>query len=271
MNDIINALMNEMRDQEDLFIGHQIPNLSLAEFEHLLDKFKDILFPGVFKSKSNHEVNQHMINSLEELKNTLENLLQNKSNSKEDHLVSKIIHLLPSLKKELSQDIVAIYDGDPAAKSHEEVLLAYPSFEAIMIYRIAHQLSLLKLDLFARILASIAHRSTGIDIHPKAVIGKSFCIDHGTGIVIGETAVIGNNVKMYQGVTIGALSVSKNQQNEKRHPTIADNVTIYARTTILGGNTIIGKNSIIGGNVWLTKSIPEGSKIYNKDYKIEHS
>ena len=137
-----------------------------------------------------------------------------------------------------------------------------------MTYRIAHELTKLNLNLFARMCSSIAHRKTGIDIHPKAVIGHSFCIDHGTAIVIGESAVIGNHVKLYQGVTIGALSVSKNQKNKKRHPTIEDNVTIYARTTILGGNTVIGKNSIIGGNVWLTSSVPENSKIYNKEATI---
>ena len=133
-----------------------------------------------------------------------------------------------------------------------------------MVYRVAHQLHQLGVPLLARMCASIAHRNTGIDIHPGAVIGSHFCIDHGTGIVIGETAVVGDHVKMYQGVTIGALSVSKDQVNKKRHPTIQDRVTIYARATILGGETVIGHDSIIGGNVWLIQSVAPGSKIYNK-------
>ena len=134
-----------------------------------------------------------------------------------------------------------------------------------MVYRIAHQLTKHNCPLLARTCAGIAHRNTGIDIHPSAKIGHHFCIDHGTGIVIGETAIIGNHVKMYQGVTIGALSVSKKQKDSKRHPTIEDNVTIYAGATILGGKTVIGEKSIIGGNVWLTKTVPKNSKIYNKE------
>lgn len=169
---------------------------------------------------------------------------------------------LPVVHKLLHLDIAAIYDGDPAASSKKEVVRSYPGFYAMAAYRIAHELHLMGVRDIPRIITEYAHSKTGIDIHPGAIIGQSFCIDHGTGIVIGETAAIGNNVKIYQGVTLGALSVRKKDANNKRHPTIKNNCVIYSGATILGGETVIGKDSIIGGNVWLTRSVPEGSKIY---------
>ncbi len=159
-------------------------------------------------------------------------------------------------------DATAIYEGDPAASSLEEVIGTYPGFYAISIYRIAHQIYNWGVPYLPRLLSEIAHSKTGIDIHPGATIGKSMCIDHGTGIVIGETTMIGNYVKIYQGVTLGALSVSKDMAKSKRHPSIEDHVVIYSGSTILGGNTVIGSNSIIGGNVWLTESVPSNSFIY---------
>lgn len=165
----------------------------------------------------------------------------------------------------LWSDAEAIYLGDPAAESIDEVILAYPGFLSIAIYRFAHVLYKLKVPILPRIFTEYGHQITGIDIHPGAEIGKSFFIDHGTGIVIGETSVIGNNVKIYQGVTLGALSVDKSLAQTKRHPTIEDNVIIYSNAVILGGETIIGKNSIIGGNTWITKSIPSDSVVYNKN------
>lgn len=162
----------------------------------------------------------------------------------------------------INQDIDAMYSGDPAAKSRTEIVRSYPGFYAIAAYRIAHLLHLLKIQLIPRIITEFAHSRTGIDIHPGATIGRHFCIDHGTGVVIGETTVIGNHVKIYQGVTLGALSVNKADADSKRHPTIGDHVVIYAGATILGGNTHIGSHSVIGGNVWLTKSVDKGSKVY---------
>ncbi len=162
----------------------------------------------------------------------------------------------------IHQDVDAMYAGDPAAKSRTEILRSYPGFYAIAAYRIAHSLHSLGVKLIPRMITEIAHSRTGIDIHPAASIGPFFCIDHGTGVVIGETTVIGEKVKIYQGVTLGALSVDKADADSKRHPTIEDNVVIYAGATILGGNTTIGRNSVIGGNVWLTKSVPSGSKVY---------
>ena len=165
----------------------------------------------------------------------------------------------------LNTDIEAILEGDPAAKSRFEVIRAYPGFYAIAFYRIAHALFRnWKFPLLPRILTEHAHSKTGIDIHPPAVIGRHFFIDHGTGIVVGETSVIGDHVKLYQGVTLGALSVDKSMAHIKRHPTVEDHVIIYSGATILGGNTIIGHHSIIGGNVWLTKSIPPYTTVYHK-------
>ena len=169
---------------------------------------------------------------------------------------------IPSIYDRLQLDITAMYEGDPAAKSREEVIRCYPGFYAIAGYRIANLLHSLGVENIPRMITEHAHGKTGIDINPNATIGDYFCIDHGTGVVIGETTVIGNHVKIYQGVTLGALSVKKEDASVKRHPTIEDNVVIYAGATILGGNTVIGEGSIVGGNVWLTKSIPPGSKIY---------
>ncbi len=171
---------------------------------------------------------------------------------------------LPRLFHMIEQDILAMYEGDPAAKSREEIIMSYPGFFAIASYRIAHFLYNQKVPVLPRMITEIAHQYTGIDIHPGAKIGLGFCIDHGTGIVIGETTTIGNHVKIYQGVTLGALSINKTDANIKRHPTIEDGVVVYAGATILGGETVIGKNSIIGGNVWLTKSVPPNSKVYYK-------
>lgn len=162
----------------------------------------------------------------------------------------------------LNEDARAIYEGDPAASSLQEVRYAYLTFYAIAAYRVAHELHKLNVAIIPRIITEHAHSKTGIDIHPGAKIGKRLCIDHGTGVVIGETCVIGENVKIYQGVTLGALSVSKNDSGTKRHPTVGNNVVIYSGATILGGDTVIGDNSIIGGNVWLVKSVKANTKLY---------
>jgi len=171
---------------------------------------------------------------------------------------------LPEIYRVLNTDIESIYTGDPAANSKFEVIRAYPGFIAICFYRIAHALLNLDIPLLPRILTEYAHSRTGIDIHPGAEIGEYFCIDHGTGIVIGETCIIGDHVKLYQGVTLGAMSVDKSLAYTKRHPTVEDHVIIYSGATILGGDCIIGHHSIIGGNVWLTKSIPPYSTVYHR-------
>ena len=162
----------------------------------------------------------------------------------------------------MKQDIEATFNGDPAAISFSEVIMAYPGFHATLVYRLANFLYKKNIPLIPRLMSEIIHSGTGIDIHPGATIGSHFCIDHGTGLVIGETTEIGNHVKIYQGVTLGALSIKDRETKGKRHPTVEDNVTIYARSTILGGRTIIGKNSIIGGNLWITRSIPQNSRVF---------
>ncbi len=173
---------------------------------------------------------------------------------------------IPEIRNKLTGDVGAAFDGDPAAKSFDEIILCYPGLAAIAVYRIAHELYLLDIPLIPRIMAEFAHGKSGIDIHPGARIGNNFFIDHGTGVVIGETTEIGNNVRIYQGVTLGALSFKKDEHGRvvkggKRHPTIEDNVVIYAGATILGGNTVVGENCIIGGNVWLLESVPPNTTV----------
>jgi len=182
-----------------------------------------------------------------------------------EDVVLRLINALPALRRTLNRDVLAAQEGDPAAQSIEEVVFSYPAIEAITAYRLAHVLYREKVPMIPRIICEYAHSKTGIDIHPGAQIGERFFIDHGTGVVIGETCVIGNNVKLYQSVTLGALSLRGAERaalgSHKRHPTIEDDVTIYSGATILGGNTVIGKGSIIGGNVWLAHSVPPNSKI----------
>ncbi len=193
-----------------------------------------------------------------------------------DDAVEQFVISLPEVRRLLTLDVQAAFDGDPAAKSFAEIILSYPGLEAITVYRIAHQLNIRGVPLLPRIMTEHAHRQTGIDIHPGARIGESFFIDHGTGVVIGETTDIGRNVKVYQGVTLGALSFPKDERGNlirgrKRHPTIDDEVVIYAGATILGGDTVIGKGSVIGGNTWVIHSIPPGSKVTStpQEQKIE--
>jgi len=176
------------------------------------------------------------------------------------------------LRRMLAKDVQAAYDGDPAAGCIDEIILSYPAVYAITAYRAAHELHQMGVPLLPRMLTELVHSRTGIDIHPGAQIGESFFIDHGTGVVIGETTIIGNNVKLYQGVTLGALSFPKDEKGRlirghKRHPTIEDNVVIYSGATILGGDTVIGERSIIGGNVWLTESVPPGSRVAQAEPK----
>lgn len=181
-----------------------------------------------------------------------------------EETASRVLDALPRIQAALQRDADAICEGDPAAESVEEVILAYPGFLAILHYRLAHELRALGVPLLPRLITECAHDRTGIDIHPGATIGNPLVIDHGTGIVIGETTTIGDNVKLYQGVTLGALSVDKSLASQKRHPTIEDDVVIYANATILGGQTVVGRGSVIGGNVWLTQSVPPDSVVYHR-------
>lgn len=224
----------------------------------------DILFPSMGRKKFHSvedfemEINNHFL-SLESILKTLD-----LNEVSVDKILKQYKLALPKLSDSILKDMEAILAGDPAATGLGEIELSYPGPYAIATYRLAHFFYEQKIPIFPRILTEISHTRTGIDIHPGAKIGESFFIDHGTGIVIGETTIIGNRVKIYQGVTLGALSVDKSLQNKKRHPSIEDECVIYAHATILGGETVIGKGSIIGGNVWLTKSIPPMSVVYHK-------
>jgi len=180
-----------------------------------------------------------------------------------NQVVERFLARLPAIRSMLAEDVEAAYQGDPAARSFAEIVVSYPSIRAISVHRIAHELALLRVPILPRMMAEHAHDRTGIDIHPGAHIGRRFFIDHGTGVVIGETTEIGDDVRIYQGVTLGARSPRHGEslRGKKRHPTIEEGVTIYAGATILGGETVIGQGSVIGGNVWLTESVPAGSRV----------
>jgi serine O-acetyltransferase len=179
---------------------------------------------------------------------------------------------LPAMREDLAKDIRAAYEGDPAARDYDVIIFSYPGLYAVTVYRIAHWLHALEVPLIPRIMSEAAHSRTGIDIHPGARIGESFFIDHGTGVVIGETTDIGSRVRIYQGVTLGALSLSPEEcealRNRKRHPTIEDDVILYANATVLGGETVIGARSVIGGNVWLTRSVPPDTQVFLKNQEL---
>lgn len=226
-------------------------------------KFIDDLFNFLFGSQTykDKELRQFWKN----LQIDLEQILHQISGKTAAKILARdFFNKLPIIHQRLQQDADSILQYDPAAKSIEEVIISYPGFYATAIYRISHELWLNELPILPRLISEYAHSKTGIDIHPGASIDVPFFIDHGTGVVIGETAVIGKNVKLYQGVTLGALNVSKDKAQHKRHPTIGDNVVIYSGATILGGDTIVGNDSIIGGNVWLTKSVESKSIVYHK-------
>lgn len=233
----------------------------------LAHSFIDDLFELLFIPKNK------LHNSLEDLHKEFELLKQQFSilvydviydGTQLEKITDKFFEDIPALYLKLLKDARAILEFDPAAGSEEEVLVAYPGFYATAVYRLSHLLWKQGVKILPRVFTEYAHGKTGIDIHPGAVIGESFSIDHGTGIVIGETSVIGNHVKIYQGVTLGALNVAKENALTKRHPTIEDNVTVYSGATILGGDTVIGHDSIIGGNVWLTYSVQPHSVVYHK-------
>lgn len=235
------------------------PRSVVTFFEDLLN----ILFPEFANERLTNKA--EIQEKLEQCKNDLRKLLdlnEECTRSGIPGMENQFFNKLPEIRSNLLLDVDAMYKGDPAAKSRAEVIRTYPGFYAIAAHRIAHELVKLGILIIPRVISEHAHRQAGIDIHPGAEIGNHFCIDHGTGIVIGETTKIGSNVKIYQGVTLGGLSVNKEDARKKRHPTIEDHVVLYAGATILGGDTVIGKGSIIGGNVWLTKSVPAGSKIY---------
>lgn len=253
----------------------------------ILAKLQEIIFPGFFKPDTYKSytvkttismlVEDVLYNLKKEIGITLKyNPIYSDSSDCEiqgesQRIAVEFLKKIPKIREYIETDVSAAFDGDPAAYNKEEIVVTYPGFYAIMVYRIAHELHVLNVPLIPRIMTEHAHSLTGIDIHPGAQIGKYFFIDHGTGIVIGETTIIGDNVKIYQGVTLGALSTRGGQmlKNVKRHPTIEDNVTIYSGATILGGETIIGKDVVIGGNTFITSSVLEGTKVSVKQPELK--
>ena len=275
----IPLLINDNSAVEYKYIPlHNKPLPSLKKLSQVVDLFRSIIFPGYYGDTAidNDTLAYHMGVNLERLYNILRDQVQNGLcfNATEDQCIESqklapeiaksIINKLPELKRIVSTDIKATYDSDPAAKSYGEVIFCYPTIRAVFNYRIAHELLKLGVPVIPRVITELAHSETGIDIHPGAKIGEYFSIDHGTGVVIGETTVIGNHVRLYQGVTLGAkrftLGEDGNPLNVPRHPILEDNVVVYANANILGRITI-GRDSIIGGNVWLTNSVPAGSRI----------
>jgi len=272
-------------DREDGINHIEGPNLPSRErVVEIAINFLNVLFPGYYEKQelSQENVTYYIWEKIAFIyhhfsREILKSLKSAYGNQEDDQkligrsieITFAILNKIPHIREQLRGDVRAAYEGDPAAKSLDEIIVSYPGIEAIAVYRVAHELHLLKVPLIPRIMTEYAHSKTGIDIHPGATIGENFFIDHGTGVVIGETTEIANNVRIYQGVTLGALSVKKDadgkiERGNKRHPTIKDNVIIYAGATILGGETVVGEHSIIGGNVWLTESIPPHTLLINR-------
>ncbi len=258
------ARLNAVTDQ-DLEKENKFPQR--PEVIDLLKYAQVVILPEFFQyhNYSQEEAYDGLVNSLLRQMTSAYRFLDEAAEI--DIKLQMYLQKLPEIKRLVLTDIQAIYDGDPAAKSKSEVVICYPGFYAIFIYRLAHELYDMGVPYLPRIMTEYAHEKTGIDINPGARIGEYFCIDHGTGIVIGETAVIGKHVKLYQGVTIGAKSFELDENGHpvkggKRHPNIGNNVVIYANATILGGTTTIGNDCVIGGNVWLLHSVPDGQKVY---------
>lgn len=250
----------------------QAPPITIKEAGAFLERVMGVLFPhysGVALPDG-----AAVETALTDLKKALLAFLccaTGDSGKDSEEIADAFIEMLPAIADAVCLDAEALLEGDPAAGSLSEIIMAYPGCYAIAAYRIAHPLYQWKIPLFPRLISEYAHRVTGIDINPGAVIGKSFFVDHGTAIVIGETAIIGDNVKIYQGVTLGALRVDQEYRGTKRHPTVEDNVVIYANATILGGETVIGHDSVIGGNVWLTQSVLPYSRVMYRSADISES
>ena len=262
----LRAFAAELKERRDaLAFGVQLKQGA----QQFTDDLLSVLFPHFCREEfaTSRDIEARLAQLERDLTRMIAPLLAGAATSP-DAVARAFSEALPDIHAQLMLDAEAINLGDPAAESLDEVILAYPGFTAIAIHRLAHELYRQHVPIFPRLLSELAHQMTGIDIHPGATLGSSLAIDHGTGIVIGESTVIGSNVKLYQGVTLGALSVKKSLARSKRHPTIEDNVVIYAHSVILGGDTVIGHDSVIGGNVWLTGSIPPFSYVQQESSAI---
>ena len=278
----INAILISLEDEKCFaHIGDDPIHFSTS-IKEMIDRFREILFPGYFSKEKIDGANlvYNMGQAVSQLYDILSEQIVHvlrhdclrygkaclECENSGNEIALQAIKAIPKLRLSLSKDTRSVLEGDPAAKSHDEIIFAYPGLYAVTVYRVAHILFNLNVPQLPRLMTEFAHNQTGIDIHPGAKIGEQFVIDHGTGVVVGETSVIGNNVRLYQNVTIGALSLPPNAgtklRGAKRHPTIEDDVIIYSGATILGGNTNIGAGSVIGGNVWLTNSVPKETKVF---------
>ena len=286
INCLVNKIIDDYKQGSHVDIKETFMRPKKDTIVKIIVQLRNIIFPEYFKN-SNYRVYTIRNNLAMQLEDVMYNLskqisivlkyLPEHEDKSDDELLTeaeqltlKFLDRLTEIRRLINTDLEAAYDGDPAAFNKPEIVFSYPGLFAILVSRIAHELYLLNVPLIPRIMTEYAHTQTGIDIHPGATIGEYFFIDHGTGIVVGETSVIGDNVKIYQGVTIGALSTREGQKlhGTRRHPTIEDNVTIYAGASILGGNTVIGRNSVIGSNVFITTSIPPDTRVSIKTQEL---
>ena len=286
--DLVNKIIKSYETHTDISRIDEENMINKKIIIEIIDRLRKILFPGYFdNSKIRSEyiryiVGEHLEFIQYNLKKQIARALgsgdmcsdcpKSTLENKAEEITDRFLEKIPMIREYLYTDVQAAFDGDPAASSADEVIFSYPGLYAITVYRIAHELQLLNVPMIPRIMTEHAHSQTGIDIHPGAIIGKHFCIDHGTGIVVGETTTIGDNVKIYQGVTLGALSTRKGQElrGVKRHPTIGNNVTIYSETSILGGETVIGDGATIGGNAFIVSSIEAGTKVSVKKPELQY-
>ena len=272
LSEIVGELDKVGFDGQDYFKRHSVMVPSRGGVISIIKKIQSIIFPDYFRLedsfiKSGEALAEELLVALKRQISAAYAFYDEAAVVDTEEIAYSIMEALPELKRKLLRDVQAIYEGDPAATSPEEVILSYPGFYAISIYRLAHELYLRRIPYIPRLMTEYAHEKTGIDIHAGATIGEYFFIDHGTGIVIGETTTIGDRVKIYQGVTLGAKSFELDSDGNpvkgiKRHPDIGNGCIIYANATILGGDTVIGDGAVIGGNVWLTHSVPAGEVVY---------
>lgn len=288
INGIVKKILADYKGRKNIDAVNIYNKPDKTEMREMVHDLLRIVFPGYFRERTYkiynpnnyyaviiedvfYHLNKQIMLALDFCK--LRGTMTVKERKMESYRISReFFENIPLIREYVETDLLAAFDGDPAASCFEEIILAYPGIMAITVYRLAHELYKLKVPVLPRLMTEYAHSESGIDIHPGATIDKYFFIDHGTGIVIGETSIIGKNVKIYQGVTIGALSTRGGQKlsGKKRHPTIKDNVTIYAGASILGGDTVIGENSVIGGNAFITNSVPANTRVSIKNPEMEY-
>lgn len=288
INTIVETVLGDFENGRNIDAADNYKNPNKEEVREIVDNLFRIIYPGYYKQRTFkiynpknslavtvedifYHLNKQIYLALDFSKRETE-MTEDEKAEESYRICTDFFKRIPDIREKVESDLLAAFDGDPAASCYEEIILAYPGLMAITVYRMAHELYLLKVPVLPRLMTEYAHSETGIDIHPGATIDKSFFIDHGTGIVVGETSIIGKNVKIYQGVTIGALSTRGGQKlsGKKRHPTIEDNVTIYSGASILGGETVIGENSIIGGNTFITSSVPANTRVSIKNPEMEY-